>query len=609
MAGLRALIEAVAEQGAKKAAQAVAERAPKVAVEEVVEAAPAAAKRAVAAPKEVAVAKRFKEGDKAGIYRGSEAFGGISPQKLGQMRVEYLRKMEEGTPGRMWYDDTSKDVYRLTGENPEAADKMANALAITSAGTGVSPNFMHAAKAWNQAAVGDAVKAGRFPNDMGKHIAEAFDDPAASASGLKRSPFSAGLSVEWRGQDFANRPTHDIHDVRAWGIKDPKTGEDWKKGVGEAGHRFLDEQSDFVTDRANKTKLGGADDWTNYRSQAAAWIAQKAEKEGKSIEETAKHYGDFINDHSAQITREWVPGDNTGHLIEALRADEPTRRAFSDDMESIIRGPQGIDLLASKMGALSDRTVSNRGVYEGATNPGYASVIPSGKVDAGRDYVTDPSSEKLLDAVAAAQGLLGSQKQSAWNQLTGEAPISRAGAYQIRRGTPFSESELADLNKITDSVGGDIPQVDPRGARVLEFGDEGGKNRNAMVKALREAYPDAEIIPQARSGNLFPVDENWNAPEKYSTKPYIDKIEAAGPKVVAGFDEAMKTIAPKALEKTQAWAQKAGWTEAPWFETAMKGLAEGGLARLKELQAAGAVPAVFLTDLTSILGEQEPQQP
>ena len=606
MAGIRAIVEELlVKPAAKKISQAVAEQAPKIVAEE----APAVAKRAVAAPKEVAVAKRFKEGEKAGTYRGSEAFGGISPQKLGQMRVDYLRKMEEGTPGRMWYDDTSKDVYRLTGENPESADKMANALAITSAGTGVSPNFMHAAKAWNQAAVGDAVKAGRFPNDMGRHIAEAFENPEASASGLKRSPFSAGLSVEWRGQDFANRPTHDIHDVRAWGIKDPKTGEDWKKGVGEAGHRFLDEQADFVTDRANKTQLGGKDDWTNYRAQAAAWIAQKAEKEGKSIEETAKHYGDFINDHSAQITREWVPGDNTGHLVEALRADEPTRRAFSDDMESIIRGPQGIDQLASKMGALSDRTVANRGVYEGATNPGYASVIPSGKVEAGKTYVTDPSSEKLLDAVAAAQGLLGTQKQSAWNHLTGEAPIKSAGAYQVRRGTPFSEDELAKLQTITDRVGGDIPQVDPRGARVLEFGDVGSDSRNAMVKALREAYPEADVVPQARSGNLFPVDENWNAPEKYSTKPYIDKIEAAGPKVVAGFDEAMKTMAPAALEKTQKWAQKTGWTEAPWFETAMKGLAEGGLAKLKELQAAGVVPAVFLTDLASIMGEEQPQQP
>lgn len=577
---------------------------------EVAEEAPAIASRAVSAPKEVAVAKRFKEGDKAGIYRGSEAFGGISPQKLGQMRVDYLRKMEEGTPGRMWYDDTSKDIYRLTGEDAGDADKMANALAITSAGTGVSPNFMHAAKAWNQAAVGDAVKAGRFPNDMGKHIAEAFDDPAASASGLKRSPFSAGLSVEWRGQDFANRPTHDIHDVRAWGIKDPKTGEDWKKGVGEAGHRFLDEQADFVTDRANKTKLGGADDWTNYRAQAAAWIAQKAEKEGKSIEETAKHYGDFINDHSAQITREWVPGDNTGHLLEALRADEPTRRAFSDDMEQIVRGPQGIDMLARKMGALSDRVVDNRGVYEGATNPGYASIIPSGKVDVGNKvYNTDPASEKLLDAVAGAHGLLGTQKQSAWNHLTGELPITRAGGYQVRTGTPFSNDELADLHKLSDSVGGDIPQVDPRGARLLEFAKPGADSRQAMVDALRAKYPEAEIIPQGRGGNLFPsVDDYGTAPEKYSTKPYIEKIEAAGPKVVAGFDEAMKTMAPQALEKTQAWAAKEGWTQAPWFETAMKGLAEGGLAKLKELVAQGAVPVVFMASLGGAMGDKEQYQ-
>lgn len=563
--------------------------------------------RSVAAPKEVKVDKKFKTGEKAGNFRGTEAFGGINQKQLNKMRAEYLRKMETGVDGRMWYDDTSKDIFRLVGSDAGQADKLANALAVTSSATGVNPNLGHAVKAWNQNAVGDPVRSGRFPTNMGKQIKKAFDDPEASASGLKRSPFSAGLSVDWRGPDFANRATHDIHDVRAWGITDPATGEPWNKGVGEAGHRFLDEQSEFVTNKANKTGLGGVEDWRPYRSQAAAWITQKAQKEGKPISETAKHYGDYINDQSAQITREWVPGDNTGHLPELLRASEGLRGQFSDSLEEVVTGPKGIDLLANKMGALSDVVQPNRGVYEGATNKGYASIIPSGKTNTGSAYMTDPSSARLLDSVAAGHGLLGIQKQSAWNQLTQESPIKSGGAYQINRGSPFSEQELADLNQITDRVGGDIPQVDPQGARILEFADEGSASRTAMMNELRKAYPDADIATKTRDGNLFPVDENFNAPEKWSTQPYIDKIEAGGPNVVAGFDEAAREMSPQLLAKTEEFAAANNLTQAEWYRPMMEALSTGGIEKLKELVKQGIVPVVALGIIGSLEGEQEPE--
>jgi hypothetical protein len=560
--------------------------------------------RTVAAPKEIDAAKRYKTGDKKGIYRGSEAFGGINPQKLAHMRADYLRKMEEGVEGRLWYDKASKDIFRLVGQDPEQADKLANALAITSAGTGVSPNFMHGAKAWNQNAVGDPVKAGRFPNDMGRHIDEAFANPEASATGLKRNPFSAGLSVEWRGPEFANRATHDIWDVRAWGIKDPKTGKEWSKGIGDAGHRFLDEQSDWVTKEANRLNLGGVSDWLPYRSQAAPWVVQSAKDKGIPLSEASKHYGDFINNHSAQVTREWVPGDNTNHLPELLRSGANLRRNFSDDLENVVKGPDGIDLLANRMGALSDRVQPNRGVYEGQTNKGYASIIPAGKIDDGGGYITDNASERLLDAVAAGHGLLGVQKQSAWNHLTGKISTKKAGGYQIKTGQPFAEDELARLNQLTDDFGADIPQVDPRGARILEFAKEGDPSRTAIVKALRKAYPDAEIIPQSTSGNLFPaIDEYGTAPEKWSAKPYIEKIEAGGPKVVAGFDEAAREMSPQLLAKTEKWAAENNLTQAPWYRPMMEALSTGGLTKLKELVEKGIVPVVALGALGAMTGK------
>src|SRR4030095_16675702 len=65
----------------------------------------------VQAPREVKAAKRFKGGEKAGIYRGTEAFGGITPQKLAAKRKSYVADAQAGAPySKYWYDDTSKAI-------------------------------------------------------------------------------------------------------------------------------------------------------------------------------------------------------------------------------------------------------------------------------------------------------------------------------------------------------------------------------------------------------------------------------------------------------------------------------------------------------------------
>lgn len=547
------------------------------------------ADRVVAKPKDVSVAKRFKSGGKEGIYRGTEAFGGITPQKLGQMRKNYLEKMEQGTDGRMWYDESSDDILRWTGGNTGEADTMANMLAITSAGTGVSSNLAHSNRAWNQALVGDEIKAGRFPNDMGRHMQAVVDDPAASASGLKRSPFSAGLSVAWRGQDFANRPTHDIHDVRAWGITDPKTGELWKKGVPDAGHRFLDEQGAWVTDAANSQALGGVTDWTPYRSQAAAWIAQKAKTDGVPVPEAARHYGSFGPDFQASVTREWVPGDNTGHLQELLSAPYDVREKYSTTLENIIRGRQGVDDLARQSGALVDKTVPNIGFYEGGTNPGYTSLINVGR-ETGQQTI-DPASKRVMDAVAAAHGLLGTQKQAAWNygSAFGDPSYAKTGAMMIPGGTidqlPEVQRTLADL------VGADngVATMTPSGIRALNFKPEQNK---ALEQQLRQF---GDVQKQERSSNIIPE----NPDKKWSAKPFLDAIDESGA-MRGKIDTAIRPKAGEILSAVDKLSAEHGWQQAEWFRPMMESLRDGGLDSLRELVKKGVVPAAVL----AIIGPQ-----
>ena len=569
----------------------------------------AAGKGVVDAPKTVDVDRMFRGGEQAGTYRGTASFGGINPSQLGKMRADYLRSMEQGAPHRDWYDKASAANFRLAGERVPQADRLADIEAITSANTPVGSNLMYSAKGWNQDLVGDPVKTGQFPNNMGSKIEKTWDaESGGEGLGLKRSPYRAGLAVDWNGPDSVKRATHDIHDVRAWGIKDPKTGGQWSKGVPDAGHRFLDEQAQWAMDTANKRQLAGQEGWNLHNSQAAAWLSQKSKAKGIPLDEAGKDYSDFIPEYSAQVTREWTPGETANHMPEMLRADEATRRDYANRMESVVKGPQGIDKLASDMGMLTDTTLPNRGLYEGKTNPGFASQLLVGKEGGGLNM--DPASKRAAEAVAAAHGLIGVQDQSALNYLGGPAAAKRAGAFQIATGAPMSDVGLANVSRVAGQHGGDVAQVDPRGARVLSFHDEGDPKRLAMLNALRAEYPHADITPMARDSSLFPLKEGsyWEKPDKWSSKPYIEKIEAGGPKMVEGFNTNMRESAPQLLKHTQDVAEMHGFSQAPWFKPMMEALGTGGLASLKDLVAKGVVPVAAMTAIMQGMQPEEQMQ-
>lgn len=545
--------------------------------------------KTVAAPKQVNLPATIQSGSRAGIYRGSEAFGGMTADDVDRMRQQYLYHVQRGAPYRLWYDDTSKDLLRLAGKDPERADNLATMLATTSSGTDVGSNTGFGFKGYNQRLVGDPVNTGRFPTMMSQSINEALANPEATASGLKRSAFNAGLAVDWRGEDFANRATHDIRDVRAYGIVDPATGKPWSKGVGDAGHRFLDEQAAWVANHAQSNKLGGFDDWNKYRAQAAAWISQKAEEEGISLEEAAKHYGDYIKRYTGQVTRSWVPGSNTGHLTGLLTMPEATQTAFSNAIEPAVRGYGNTDKIAHALGGLADTTLPNAGIYEGVVEPGFASQIPIGR-RTGSSQI-DPSSAAFLDATAATHGMLGAQKQVAWSHVGEEIPQKRAGAIRITDagGQPFTIEQLRRLQpEMAQHAGAFVTQVDPFGAQALI---NPGTITRKQAEAIRSVLETQGYTPSYRefSGNLFPED-----PTKFSVKPYIAKIKAAGPQVEANFNANIGPIAEDVGTRVTGQSQQLGLTQAPWYPKMIEALKSGGLPALEKLVQAGIVPVAVL---------------
>jgi hypothetical protein len=465
---------------------------------------------------------------------------------------------------------------------------------------------------------------------------------------------------------------NDIHNIAAYGIIDPKTGKPWRRGAGDAQHRMLQEQQKKVVDELNKqaaakleqAQMSGAlpgeiaqldrPDWNKYRSQAGAWSTERNDKLGVPMEEAGKHYGDFVNDYSAQVPFEFAPGGNTGMYPEWQNLPLETQWKISNAFMSPFLGKNLTSRLTTDMGGLSGKTLANQGLYEGVKSPGYALQVPVGKETGSQDV--DASSRKLLDAIAAGHSLFVPQKQVAWNFLGGKASKNDAGGVRVNTGESMTVPVLAKLQDELSKIGIDIAQVDPQGARALIFREPArdlaaaalenarlsgalqteapllAKSAyNAEAAARKPIFKSAEKIakqygaklePRTRNTNLFPRDENWNAPETWSTAPFTDAIEAAGPQVVQGYNRGAQRVAQElqpvfdaiSPQHSQAMPNLFGMPQPSvavnlgipehklstpaYFAPLVKALQSGNaIDEIKRLRAAGIVPAAALSAL------------
>jgi hypothetical protein len=116
-----------------------------------------------------------------GQYVGAPA-GVDTPEKLEELRENYIQKVIKGVDGADWYDDSSAYLYgaapRNAGGNepPElAAQRATDTIAVTSQGTNVDTNLGFTVKAMNQRATGQPVETGRFPASQSPKIEQILD--------------------------------------------------------------------------------------------------------------------------------------------------------------------------------------------------------------------------------------------------------------------------------------------------------------------------------------------------------------------------------------------------------------------------------------------------
>lgn len=534
-----------------------------------------------------------------GQYRGAPA-GVTSPQRLGNMRSGLLDMLNEGMPGRSWYDQSSQAARDLTGNREGLTQLYGLMNAATSAGASVPTNQGFGVKGYNQFITGSDINSGRFPG-MVANIAEGIKSGEVTM-GPKVGPFYEAVTVPEGGQ--ATRPTNDIWMARAFGYKDAE-GKDWDQGLGTAQHRFMDAEMNRLTEMANKQQLGGFSDWTPEKVQAAIWTSIKARTENTPISDAAYDFSNDLDRLTANINVESEPAMGLNHL-QNIRNIPDAAQALQEAQRSVLSDPQGRDLIALNANALTRPTETGFGYYKGYSAP--TDVVQVLASQGTGSNALDPASAGLLDAISAAHGLARGQESVGNNffRSTGVKAKERNAA-DIDVGGPLPQDKMSALGEKLDATfGGAVFPVNTKnGVRLMsdqdslkewaksqgidpENADAVGKawqkETNAIIKSELNAKPTWGFT----SGNLV------GSFEQYTPSAYLKSIDASG--VSEGIDRALQQLAPQ-LDKVdeiiiQQYPDVGQSSEV--MTLVRQTLAQEGLGGVRRLVEMGILPVAVL---------------
>ena len=237
------------------------------------------------------------------------------------MYKDLLGLAKEGTPGRKWYEKSSKRILDYVGGNKNEADKFAQLIAIYSPQTTVPVNTSNAIKAYNRSKVGHKIWNGdivdrektfdkiadvtKYINSLGgskagftkiplddtnkryliaRHDPKSYDNIATADRDLKAHlVMNEGIPFEGRKtNNFYNNlmvhidphrlqgSTQDLWMAKAFGFHDPAI-------ASGAKYDFMERLTEKLSKELN---------WKPHQVQAAIWTAMKTRQE--SIANDAK---------------------------------------------------------------------------------------------------------------------------------------------------------------------------------------------------------------------------------------------------------------------------------------------------------------------------------
>jgi len=335
-----------------------------------------------------------------GQYVGAPE-GVNNPQKLAALTKSMTNLTKEGEFGRFWYERSGRQILDITGGNKADAEKIIQAVAITSANTPVASNFDFAIQAYYQWKNGQPIKTGMYTTAMSKKLQKMFE--GEDWAGRKTNNFYNNLMREVDPSKVQGVTT-DLWMMRAFGFdKDAPTS---------AQYSFVENETKRIAEN-----LG----WEPQQVQASIWVALKSRMENQGVKDAVeaksikngwmhyetikgkkvrviddknKHaanwldqalkysptdadraaagfdYADAANNNLAQISWETIPSKTSGHMPEIFETTPEIKQDYHVQMSKAFLDDNGNDLIAQKFEILSPGDFEAPGYYEGLVSPG-----------------------------------------------------------------------------------------------------------------------------------------------------------------------------------------------------------------------------------------------
>lgn len=516
-------------------------------------------------------ARKVKERTRIGTtgqYIGAPQ-GVNSPQKLASLRRKIKGLAIEGAKGRYWYESSGKEILDAVGGDVAEADKIVQAIAITSPQTPVKTNFDYALQAYAQHKAGEPIKTGRFPQAMSKKLQDLFD--GKKWEGRKTDDFYNNLMIHI-DPERAGPVTGDIWMVRAFGF-------DKDGGPAPQQYKFITNEIQKISD-----ELG----WKPHQTQASVWVNAKARQENpevkkRTMEKSLKKgfieyktnakgkqevvynnkpehmklwfkesfdytpteaelqkagfdYADALKNNLGQISWESIPHNTTNHLRGLEQSTPNIKAAYHTDLSKVFLDDKGKDIIAQKLGLVSPGDFEAPGYYQGIVNPGTQTEVVAVKgYKTGKINKIEKSQEDLIEAYAVARGILMKQESVGWHRPFYSATKKDSNGIELNIGRPFSIEEIDNYAKEISKITGNKeynPISTPEGVRIINFNDEfDNKEFQGLINQATENFAkkldkSTDVKVEYFSSQNGYLENNWKKDK--NGQGYLQRLRKEG---------------------------------------------------------------------------------
>ena len=532
-----------------------------------------------------------------GQYIGAPK-GVDTPSKLRSLLNTVKGLAEEGEYGRFWYERSGRQILELVGGDKKEAEKIVQAIAITSPMTPVPTNFQYALQAYYQNKAGEPIKTGMFSTSVSRDLQNMF------------------RGIPWEGRktnNFYINLMREIDPTLVQGV----TNDMWMM---RAFQQFTDSptpaQYDFV--ESETKKLADQLGWEPQQVQAAVWVALKSRMQSKTVkrkvddtseqagfirfdvdEKTGKKtriildeenhrknwfrtamkhtptlkeredakfdYADASESSTAQSSWESAPSKPSGHMSQLFQSPMNQRLDYHKQISTAMLDNDGNDIIAKEFEVLSPGAFEAPGFFEEETSPGsQTQVVLPKKYKAKEATEVEPAALDMMEAYSAAVGILLKQDGVGYHRPFFIKNLSRpkANGLDVDIGRPLTTEEMMEVGRIYIEESGDTyasPVSTSQGFRLINF-DESVDNKTfqSVAERVLERVDLPDFVAKRFASQNGYLGNNWT--ENLNGEGYLqDSRLARRPDLQKRVRDIVTQLTPRIEAVEAEFTQKYGW--------------------------------------------------